>query len=45
MFSEVAEGEAVAWIRQLEEEEAISPLWEVFFQLAAYPVPQVRANS
>lgn len=41
VFSEAAEGEAVTWMRQLEEEEAISPLWEVFFQLAAYPVPQV----
>ena len=42
VFTEAAEGEAVAWMRQLEEEEAISPLWEVFFQLAAYPVPQAR---
>ena len=32
----------VAWMRQLEDEEGLSPLWEVFFQIAAYPVPQVR---
>ena len=41
VFTEAAEGEALTWMRQLEEEEAISPLWEVFFQLSAYPVPQV----
>lgn len=42
VFTEAAEGEALAWMRQLEEDEAVTPLWEVFFQLAAYPVPQVR---
>ena len=35
----------VAWMRQLEDEEGLSPLWEVFFQIAAYPVPQVRGAN
>ena len=42
VFSEADEGEVLAWMRQLEDEEGLSPLWEVFFQIAAYPVPQVR---
>jgi len=33
---------AVGWARQLEQETGIAPLWEVLFQLAAHPVPQVR---
>lgn len=41
VMREGAEGEVVTWMRQLEEEVQVSPLWEVFFQLNAYPVPQV----
>ena len=41
VFSEAADGDAVGWMRQLEDEEGVTPLWEVFFQIAAYPVPQV----
>lgn len=36
---------AVGWTRQLEQETAIEPLWEVLFQLAAHPVPQVNIGS
>lgn len=32
---------AVGWARQLGQEAGIEPLWEVLFQLAAHPVPQV----
>jgi len=41
VFGEADEGDVAAWMRQLEDEEGLSPLWEVFFQIAAYPVPQV----
>ena len=43
VFSEAGDSDAVAWMRQLEDEEGVAPLWEVFFQIAAYPVPQVDA--
>ena len=45
MFGEADEGDVVGWMRQLEDEEGLSPLWEVFFQIAAYPVPQVRVAA
>ena len=32
---------ALGWARQLEADTGIEPLWEVLFQLAAHPVPQV----
>lgn len=32
---------ALGWARQLEADTSIEPLWEVLFQLAAHPVPQV----
>ena len=44
MFGEADEGDVVGWMRQLEDEEGLSPLWEVFFQIAAYPVPQVTES-
>lgn len=32
---------AAGWLLQLEGETGVAPLWEVLFQLAAHPVPQV----
>jgi hypothetical protein len=35
---------ALGWTRQLEADTGIEPLWEVLFQLAAHPVPQVTGD-
>jgi hypothetical protein len=46
VMGEGSELEVATWVRQLEEEIGITPLWEVLFQLNAYPIPQVcRACS
>ncbi len=36
---------ASGWLRQLEGETGVAPLWEALFQLAAHPVPQVPPAS
>lgn len=37
-----AAGLVAGWVHALEEECAVSPLWEVFVQLMCHPVPQAR---
>ena len=34
--------EAATWLRQLEEDAGVAPVWEVLFQAMCCPVPQVR---
>ena len=41
VMRDAAEGHVVSWLRALEEESSITPLWEVMFQLMCHPVPQV----
>ncbi|KAK9838304.1 hypothetical protein WJX81_003260 [Elliptochloris bilobata] len=35
-----APGAVAGWVRALEEEVGVAPLWEVLFQLMCHPVPQ-----
>ena len=42
VFGEGGADEAAAWMRLLEEEAGVAPLWEPLFQLMCHPVPQVR---
>ena len=41
VFRDCEGGEVEGWVRDLEEQSHIAPLWEVFFQLMCHPVPQV----
>lgn len=41
VMRDAADGQVVSWMRTLEEESGIVPLWEVMFQLMCHPVPQV----
>ena len=45
VFRDAAGGQVVSWMRTLEEESGIVPLWEVMFQLMCHPVPQVICCS
>ena len=40
-----APDEVASWVRQLEEEAGVAPIWEVLVQLMCCPVPQVRAGG
>ena len=41
VMRDAADGQVISWMRTLEEESGIVPLWEVIFQLMCHPVPQV----
>lgn len=41
VFRDCDPNQVEGWVRDLEGQSQISPLWEVFFQLMCHPVPQV----